>query len=290
MNTLLFLAIPGASFLKIGIILLAISALLMRFVAGLKKVFVKNKKAFFLYAIIFMILFGLTGLISNEKVLNNLPLNNYIGFQVIFVILGVIHMIAVRKVFPDLNEKLTSFLNEFLYTFVIALLGATVFMYIAGLYKPNYVFYFLTAFSAFFIPFMAVKLYEYAISIPVPIYKTWKYPSTKNIKDPSDEELTNPLVISFEFNKEEDSSEISNFRLKAPEKMEFGKLFYFFINDYNERNPESKISYLNKENEPYEWIFYKKGSLLTPEKYINYTHTIDSNAIRENDVIICQRA
>jgi len=273
--SVLLLAIPGASFLKIGIVLLALSAILMRFVAGLKKVFVKNKKKFFLYVIVAVVLFGLTALISDKKVLNDLPLNNYIGFQVVFVLLGILHMIAIRKFFPDLNEKTTSFLNEFLYTLVTVLLGLISFLYITGVNKPDYVYIFLTATTAFFIPFMVTKLYEYAISVPVPI---------------TDAELSNPLVISFEFDKDGDAQEISNFRLKAPEKMEFGKLFYFFINDYNERNLESQIKFVDQDNTPYEWIFYKKGSFFKPERYLNFTHTIEANAIKENDVIICQRA
>jgi len=289
MNVLL-LAIPGASFLKIGIVLLALSAILMRFVAGLKKVFVKNKKKFFLYIIVAVVLFGLTALISDKKVLNDLPLNNYIGFQVVFVLLGILHMIAIRKIFPDLNEKTTSFLNEFLYTLVTALLGLISFLYITGVNKPDYVYIFLTATTAFFIPFMVTKLYEYAISVPVPVYKTWEYPTNAKISDPTDSELANPLVISFEFDKDGDAQEISNFRLKAPEKMEFGKLFYFFINDYNERNLESQIKFVDQDDTPYEWIFYKKGSFFRPERYLNFTHTVEANAIKENDVIICQRA
>lgn len=290
MNILL-LAIPGASFLKIGVLLLAFSAILMRFVAGLKKVFVKHKKKFLVYALGAIVLFGLTAFLSNKNVLNNLPLNNYISFQVVFLILGVLHMFIMRIVFPDLNEKRTSILNEFLFSLVIALLGLTAFIYVAGVNKPDYVYIFVTATSAFFIPFVVTKLYEYAISVPVPVYKTWKFPVGQNIKDPKEDELANPLVISFEFNKEEESEEISNFRLKAPEKMEFGKLFYFFINDYNERNPQAEIKFVDEDtSEPYEWVFYKKGSFFKSEQYLNFAHTVEGNQIRENDIIICQRA
>ena len=287
----LLLIIPGASFIKIGILFLACSAILMRFVAGLKKVFVKNKKKFLLYALVAILFFGLTAMLSDKKVLNNLPLSNYISFQIVFLLLGIINIIASRKFFPDLNEKTTSFLNEFLFTVVITLMGLIAFVFITGVNKPNYVYFFITATTAFFIPLIITKLYEYAVSVPVAIYKTWKYPLEKKIKDPSDAELSNPLVISFEFNKEKGSGEISNFRLKAPEKMEFGKLFYFFINDYNERNPESTIKYFDEESSiPYEWIFYKKGSFFKSEQYLNHSHTIEGNNINENDVIICQRA
>ena len=88
---------------------------------------------------------------------------------------------------------------------------------------------------------------------------------------------------------DEKTSELSNFRLKAPEKMAFGKLFYFFINDYNDRHPENKIVYINSENEPHGWVFYRKPKWYLGMKYIDYARTVDSNGIKEDNVIICQR-
>ncbi len=288
MNTIL-VATLNADFLKVGIILLAISAILMGFVAGLKKLFTKNKKKFFIYILITLVLFGLVGLLSNEKVLDNLPLNNFISFQVLFLGLGIIHVLALRKFFPDLSEKITDFWSEFLYTIVTVLLGLVSFMYVVGIYKPEYTYIFTAASIVFIIPFMVVKLYEFAISVPVKIYKKWTYPLNKKISDPKNEELANPLVISFEFNKGKNMDQISNFRLKAPEKMEFGKLFYFFINDYNERHPEEEIQYLDKQNNPFGWVFYKKPNLFGGQKHIDFTHTVEANNIKEDDVIICRR-
>jgi len=134
------------------------------------------------------------------------------------------------------------------------------------------------------------KLYEFATSIPVPIYKKWLYPVGENIKDPTSKELKDPLVISFEFRKNEDISDVTNFRVKAPEAMEFGKLFYFFINDYNERHPEGKIQYLDDLGaEPQGWIFYFKPNWWSSLKHINFAKTILGNNIKEDNVIICQR-
>ena len=149
---------------------------------------------------------------------------------------------------------------------------------------------FLGASICFIIPYFIVKLYEFAVSIPVSIYKQWEYPLNKNIKDPKEHELKNPVVISFEFNKEIDSSDITHFRLKAPEEMEFGKLFYFFINDYNERHPESQIMHLDKDNKPYGWVFYSKPNFMGNRKHFDFNKTVSSNKIKENDLIICQRA
>ncbi len=290
MSLILQFTAINADFFKIGILLLLVSGLLMGFVAGLKKLFVKNKKKFFLYVLVVLLLFAATALLSNDKVLNDIPLNSFIGFQVIFLLLGSIHVLALRKFFPNLSENTTNFWSEFLYTIVITLLGLITFLMVVDLYKPDYKYIFAASSIVFIIPFMIVKVYEFAISVPVPIYKKWFYPIDKKIKDPKDEELTNPLVISFEFNKGKNLNELSNFRLKAPEKMEFGKLFYFFINDYNERHPEGEIRFLDEKNNPYGWIFYTKPNWLGMQSHIDYTRTVEGNNIKEDDVIICKRA
>ncbi len=274
---------------KIGIVLLIITMILMGFVTGLKKLFIKNKKKFFLYVLVILLLFAATALLSNEKVLNNIPLNNFISFQVVFFLLGVLHIMALRKFFPDISETPTCFWSEFLYTLVTVFVGLISFMFVVNIYKPEYTYIFLTSAITFLMPFMIVKLYEFAVSIPVSVYQKWFYPIDKKMKDPKEEELLNPLVISFEFNKGESLSEISNFRLKAPERMEFGKLFYFFINDYNERHPGGEITYIDKGNKPSGWIFYTKPNWLGLQKYINFNKTIEANNIKENDVIICRR-
>ncbi|WP_199912795.1 TssN family type VI secretion system protein [Aquimarina aquimarini] len=283
------LTVINTDMFKIGIVLLVITVILMGFVTGLKKLFAKNKKKFFLYILVVLLLFAATALLSNERVLSNIPLNNFISFQVVFLILGVLHVLALRKFFPDLSETPTSFWSEFLYTIVTVCMGLISFVYVIGLYKAEYTYIFIAAVIAFVIPFTVVKLYEFSLSIPVPIYKKWFYPLDKKVKDPKDDELVNPLVISFEFNKGRNIEEISNFRLKAPERMEFGKLFYFFINDYNERHPGGEISYIDNGNSPSGWIFYTRPNWLGFQKFINYNKTVEGNNIKENDVIICKR-
>ncbi|AXT55669.1 hypothetical protein D1815_07855 [Aquimarina sp. AD1] len=291
MNLILQSAALNADFFKVGILLLAVSAILMGVVAGLKKLFVKNKKKFLLYMLVVLLLFAATALLSNEKVLNDIPLNSFIGFQIIFLCLGSLHVFAMRKFFPNLSEEgPTKFWPEFLYTIVTVFVGLITFLFVVGIYKPDYKYIFTASSICFLIPIMIVKLYEFAVSVPVPIYKKWFYPIDKKMKDPKDDELINPLVISFEFNKGENIDELSNFRLKAPEKMEFGKLFYFFINDYNDRHPEGEIEFLDDKNNPYGWIFYTKPNWIGMQTHVDFTRTIEGNNIKENDVIICKRA
>ncbi len=72
--------------------------------------------------------------------------------------------------------------------------------------------------------------------------------------------------------------------------MELGELFYYFINDYNERHPQGQIMFSNGTGKPYGWMFYKKPKWYTIlTTYMDSDKTIYLNRIRENDVIVCSR-
>jgi len=289
-STILLISVLNSSTLKVGVVFIAISAIIMGFVAKLKKIFNKNKKRLLVWWICTLVGFGLIALLSNEKVLNDVPLNSFIGFQVLFLIAGIIHFIALRKYFPNLSDKITNFFPEFLFTLVTALVGLIAFSAVVEMYKPEFKWIFLAAAICFVIPLLIVKLYEFAIAIPVPIFKQWLYPVDQKIADPTKEEMENPLVVSFEFaQKVDNENEVSTFRTKAPEKMEFGKLFYYFINEYNDKHLESTIDYLDENNNPYQWIFYTKPKWYQSRKHIDFVRTVQGNRIQEDDVIVCER-
>ncbi len=282
--------IMNGNMFKISLVLFFVSSIIMGIVKNLRKLFTKNKKRAILYALFILLTFALTALLSSSKVLNDTPLNSFIGIQFVFLLLGIAHLYVLNKFFPDLTESDSSFFSELLFTIVILLIGFIAYMNVVNRFRPSFSFMFLGAGLFFLIPFLFNKLYQFAFSIPVPVYKKWGYPLDDSIKDPTNNELINPAVISFEFQKTFDDKEITNFRIKAPENMEFGKLFYFFINDYNERHPESTIEYLNDTTqEPYEWIFYFKPNWLGSSTHIDYSGTVFNNNIKENDVIVCQR-
>jgi hypothetical protein len=127
------------------------------------------------------------------------------------------------------------------------------------------------------------------LNIPVKILRKWQYPVDKHIDDPSDREMESPLVVGFEFKKKPDDENMTTFRAKAPKEMTFGKLFYYFINDYNNRNPDEKIEYLDDKNKPVSWIFYIKPTWFSGIRYIDPQETNSFNFIKENSVIVCKR-
>ncbi len=262
----------------------------MFILTDVRKLFSKNKKKAIIYALIILVSFALVGLLSSSKVLNDTALNSFIGFQSLFLILGGIHVWVLRTYFKELSEDKSTFFNEFFFTLVYVFIGLIAFFKVTSSFKVLFKFMYLSSIITFIVPLLFYKLYEFSLLIPVKIYKKWLYPVGENIKDPSAKELKNPLVISFEFKKKDVAdNEVTNFRVKAPENLSFGRLFYFFLNDYNERHPEEEINYLDENGATDKWVFYRKPSFFRSIKYINYAKTIESNNLKEDDVIICQR-
>ena len=48
-------------FLKLGLVMLVLGGLMMGFITQLRKLFKKNKKAFFIYTLLVVLVFGVTG-------------------------------------------------------------------------------------------------------------------------------------------------------------------------------------------------------------------------------------
>lgn len=142
----------------------------------------------------------------------------------------------------------------------------------------------------FLIPVLLKKTSDELMSVPDKTYKLWYYPVNNSFEDPSEQELENPIIISLIFRKNEKSHELTTFRVKAPVGMKFGQLFYYFINDYNDRHPEGTISYMADSLEPCGWIFKKstKGIFGT-RTVIDPESSVYTNEIKENDLLYCHR-
>ena len=79
------------------------------------------------------------------------------------------------------------------------------------------------------------------------------------------------------------------FKIKAPQQMQFGRLFYFFVDDYNYENKETTIDITDHNGQPVGWIFYYKPNWWSKMRYIDATKTIDYNRLKEQTTVFCQR-
>ncbi len=230
----------------------------------------------------FPTLFNLFGLSFSEILLLVLA-------QVFILIVGILHVVFAHTALPwykdqPFNLKLLFIISILFLAFFFSNLS------LSDLQKQQLPLVWYLSLLWFLIPVLLNKTVEELLKVPPKEYKLWFYPVDQNIDDPSDEELENPVVISFIFKKNEFGNELTTFRAKAPVAMKVGRLFYFFINDYNGRHPEGSISYVDNNHEPFGWIFKKvRSRLFGLKEVIDPDNSVYSNEIKENDLIYCRR-
>ena len=273
----------------LGVGVITLSALMARMVTAIRGSFKPFQKATILYLLVSLLFFGIVALISQFNIFAG-DIILFISFQFSFLLCGIIHINSMHRYLRWSGDE-KSFWHELLFTIIVGLFGSIGFFIVYRLLQKDGMEYIMSSSILFFItPFLFYHTFRKAIAIPPKIIKQWFYPIHERIGEPEESKLKNLLIISFEFKKQTGDSHYTNFRAKAPRDMEFGELFYYFINDYNERHPNDKIQFISNSGEPHGWIFYKKPlwhTIIT--NYKDAEKTIYINNIRENDVIICSR-
>lgn len=275
--------------LYLGIGLISFSAVIGVFARKIRNSFKPFSKKAIWYLLISVAVFALTGMFIAAGFFAGY--NRYfIFFQVLFLLYGSLHVYLMERKMPWGRDK-QSFLPDFIFSIVILLAGSICYMLAyrwqnrEGLEIPMM---FSTLF--FIIPLFVWHTFLTALAIPPKVFNQWYYPVHEPMEDPEESKLKNMLLISFEFQKNGHDSFFTNFRAKAPVDMELGELFYYFINDYNERHPQGQIMFTNGTGKPHGWMFYKKPKWYTIlTTYMDAEKTIYLNRIRENDVIVCSR-
>ena len=273
--------------LKWYIILFVIAILLYSFVETKRKEAKEYRKKNLIYCIVAGLCFGIITLIGFLG-LRNFSLYYFISLQALLLITGILHVQLVYKILPWTSRG--SFLWEFLFGFGIVFIGA-VFMLLAftTLGLTDHYYMMLGAVAWFLIPFFILQALNSYVSIPGKDLKKWYYPVDQKIDPPSDSEMEAPVVITFEFKKRYEDSEKTIFRAKAPLAMPLGRLFYYFINDYNDRHPDTPIETVDTDNDAFGWVYQHKQQWYNLSKFLDPDGTVAENKIRENSVIVCKR-
>ncbi|NHN27615.1 TssN family type VI secretion system protein [Flavobacterium jejuense] len=272
----------------IYLLLLIAIALIINILIGSKiPKFRQQRKKFYLYIVIQVVIFIIFSCILYN--LKDTSLNQrLISFQIYFAVAGIIHL----KIFHDYFKKfeVKNFISEIAIIFSSSLFLAA-FMYVITKYFSDgeFSFYLLSSLFFFISPSLCYKLFEYSISIPVKLHKRWFYPLNDKYPSPKVSEMKNIIILNLVFQKKATDTQIINFKVKAPRAIDFGRLFYYFINDYNEKNPNSQIHFVDEKNQPYGWYFYSKPKWFSSSEYIDPELAIDTNNIKDGSTIICQR-
>jgi hypothetical protein len=273
----------------VGIAGLGLMTFLGAYISKAKGSFAPHRKSTIIYLLISTLVAADVGLMGN-KALYSTPSTTLIICQIIFFLAGFLHIWCMHRYLKWSGGE-NSLLFEVIFTLVVSAFGFMAFSIVFTYFnKDGYQYYLATSVFFIVIAFFIYTTFLMAVRIPLKVYEKWFYPVNEEVDDPDDSKMKNMLVISFEFQKKKTDSHYTNFRAKAPADMDFGQLFYYFINDYNERHPNGRIEFLNEQYNPYGWVFYKKPRWYSfSTHYVDFSKSFFMNHIRENDIIVCKR-
>jgi hypothetical protein len=276
--------------LILGAAVVTLSVCLTKMVTSVRGSFKPYRKQTLLYLLAALFFYGMVACAAHPAVISD-TMPALVFFQAYFLLIGSVHIYLMRQKMKWSGDD-KAFYLDLIFTLLVSVLGCILFVLVYRLMNANGLQYVMMASILFFVlPFLFYYTFKKAMAIPPKILKEWYYPVHQEIEEPDDSKLKNLLVISFEFPKRAGDHRATIFRAKAPADMEFGQLFYYFLNDYNERHPNGKVQLANENGEPNGWIFYRKPdwySLMT--RYIDTDKTVLANRIRENEIIICSRS
>jgi len=209
--------------------------------------------------------------------------------QAVSLLIGIAHVFLARIILPWYSEK--GFGVQLVFIICILIFGYLFFnLSFTFLIDSDVKFVWYLSMLWFLVPVLLDQTIVKLLEVPPKDFKKWKYPVGETIEDPSDSEMENPVVISFVFKKHPDDNDTTTFRAKAPLGMALGRLFYFFINDYNGRHPEATISYMDNNNTTDQWVFFKvRFKLLKLKTALDPDEAMYNSNIKENDVLVCSR-
>lgn len=217
----------------------------------------------------------------------------YLASQLIYLALGILHVNLMHGYFrKHFKSQTKSILFESILSITCAMVGAYLFVLIFRWISKDtgYPVMSATSILTFFIPLVFYYCYIQLITIPVDIYKTWRYSPDQKPPDFAGADFDRLMVLNVELSK--NLEDANRFRIKAktlPTGVTFGDWFFRVVDDYNHKNPQSLIHLTDAQRDPYYWIFYTKKSFFSFRKYIDFEEDITNNTISENDVVICKR-
>jgi hypothetical protein len=211
----------------------------------------------------------------------------------IFFILGIMHMLFIhpRFFYAHRDNWIRVLIGEVIYGLALILFTIVVFSALQYFFKDRDFLYYPTVMSTllFFVPLLIYHSFETAYEIPAANFPTWQYPQNRSLEPLDIYGNDRELIIGFEVSEKPSESRKNYFRVRAPETCQLSTLFYHFLNEYNDPENRTKIEYLDNENEPYKWWFYKRRKWYQARKILNPEFSIRESGIAENTVIICER-
>lgn len=243
----------------------------------------KSLKKVLLYGLVVLLLLSAAGLL---QLVDGNSLESYFYLATVLALgIGSLHVYLVSMVLPE--AYWASFWRIFLFTLVLMIASAITIVLIYRYLRLDYMFTFFVL--SFILPCLCKEAYKYYMRIPTRTYKLWRYPMNDKMPDLDMIDLTQIEVVQFVFHKKPTDKSQTNFTSKAPLNMNLGQLFFIFINDYNERNPQNTIEYMKDQNNPYAWLFYRKKKWFGRKFFFDTELSFKENSINPNELIYASR-
>lgn len=251
--------------------------------------FKAKKSPFYIYVFSLAFVYSIIAFLGFNRLLADKKLYEFIFYQVSSLLLGGIHCYLYRAYFQKFNDDKKS--TEYLFALVTVLYSVLPFGLIyTFLNGSNFLFLMLGHYLVFFVPTLMNDTFNRAMNIPPKVYKTWQFPENyKELAGVSDEEMRDLVVFSFMIDNHSSAQKYSVYRAKGPTRIDFGRLFYNFVLDYNDRHSENPIE-IEGKNGLYNWVFFLQPKWYESTKYIDPSLTLYMNGIEENSVVFCLRS
>ena len=221
------------------------------------------------------------------------PFNIFWIFGGLFFLFGLVYIWLMHKRFFYAHKQNSNkvLVAELLFGLSLVLFTLVVFSALQYFFKDkNFLFYpVIISTLLFFVPLLIFHSFQAAYGIPAARFPTWQYPLHKPEELPDILDNDRVLIIGFEVAEKATDSRRIYFRVRAPETWQLGTLFYRFINEYNNPDNKTRIEYTDREDNPYEWGFYKKPKWYQMRQIIHPEFSIRESGIRENTIIVCER-
>lgn len=268
-----------------GILLLVFVGL--RLMASKTPGFKKQQKKFYYYLLIhFLVMAVIAAVVYNLR--QSAVMLRYLTLVVGAFIMGALHVYFYRISFTKFDDDNT--IKELVFAFVTSIVLIIPVILLGSYFDDlEYLPYYFVMTATFVIPTCFYLLFNSSVSIPVKLYSKWYYPLGKKYDTPKHYELNNMMVLNFMFHKNTREEHMTSFKAKAPKDMDFGRLFFFFINDYNEKKATSQIEMTEDSGDPYGWYFYIKPKWYGSSKHIDSEVSVEKNNLEDGDVVVCQR-
>jgi hypothetical protein len=248
----------------------------------------KFKSKFYIYVFSMAFVYAIVVLLGYNKLFSDNNLYEFIFYQICSLIIGIIHCYAYRAYFDKFDSKKSG--REYLFALLSVCYAAVPFMLIYSfLNGTDLVYLMMGHFIIFFIPTFLNDTFNRAMAIPPKVYVTWQFPENYK-EDPglNPEELRDLVVLTYVMDRNKKAAKYSFYRAKGPTRIDFGRLFYNFILDYNDKHQEAPIQ-TEDENGLFQWVFFLQPKWHETTKYIDPKLTLYMNGIEENSVIFCMR-